>query len=59
MKSVDKVLITTDRAIEPPVTNSEASDSLFDLLEEIHNRIEAIREHAIAEESGSDGTLLQ
>jgi hypothetical protein len=59
MKSVDKVLITIDREIEPPVTKSEALDFLYELLEEIYNRIEAIREHAIAEESGGDGTLLQ
>jgi hypothetical protein len=57
MKSADKVLITIDREIEPPVTKSEALDFLCDLLEEIHNRIEAIREHAIAEESGGDETL--
>src|SRR5262249_7823142 len=48
MKSVDKVLITIDREIEPPVTKSEGLDFLCELLEEIHNRIEAIREDAIA-----------
>jgi hypothetical protein len=53
MKSVDKVLITIDREIEPPVTTkSEALDFLCELLEEIHNRIEAIREDVIAGESG-------
>src|SRR5215475_10667997 len=57
MKSVDKVLITIDREIEPPVTESEGFDFLCELLEEIHNRIEAIREDAIAGESGGDETL--
>jgi len=57
MKSVDKVLITIDREIEPPVTKSEGFDFLCELLEEIHNRIEAIREDAIAGESGGDETL--
>jgi len=52
MKSVDKALITIDREIEPPLTKSEALDFLCELLEEIHNRIEAIREDVIAEKSG-------
>ena len=58
MKSVDKVLITIDREIEPPLTTkSEALDFLCELLEEIHNRIEAIREDVIAGESGGDEAI--
>ena len=58
MKSVDKVLITIDREMEPPVTKSEALDFLCELLQEIHNRIEAISEDVTAEERRSRELLL-
>src|SRR5262245_19383147 len=58
MNGVDKVLVTIDREIEPPVTKSEALDFLCELLEEIHNRLEAIREDVIAgQQSGGDETI--